>query len=248
MQRLGNIGREKSLENDGNDMLRHATTQSTTTQRLKETQSFGRRAVSTPRGLGTSGDAAPAAAAAAARALKRPRTVAQARPRRRPKPGPSPEPNSDPNLGSGQRASADWLALARLRPLMSTVLQSIQLRSCTLPTRSEEGSAWVHAHNRARFAIEKKSMVSGTQAQAHRNSPRSEIVAVCFMIALCFPYLVFPHSHGEGGLGDVGRSSRFLRAACVHMRATHTPPLAPPPRALATPLTTSSPHLLSPTT
>ena len=35
--------------------------QSTTAQRLKETQSFGRRAVSTPRGLGTSGDAAPAA-------------------------------------------------------------------------------------------------------------------------------------------------------------------------------------------
>ena len=115
---------------------------------------------------------------AAARALKRPRTAAQARLRRRPKPGPSPEPNSDPNLGSGQRASADWLALARLRPLMSTVLQSIQLRSCTLPTRSEEGSAWVHAHNKARFAIEKKSMVSGTQAQAHRNSARSEIVGV----------------------------------------------------------------------
>jgi hypothetical protein len=33
-----------------------------------------------------------------------------------------------------------------------------------------------------------------------------EIVAVCFMIALCFPYLVFPHPHGEGGLGDVGWS------------------------------------------
>ena len=171
---------------------------------LKETQSLGRRAVSTPCGLGTSHTAP---VGAATQALKWPRnsptSAAQARPRRRPKPGPGPEPNSDPNLGSGQRASADWLALARLRPLMSTVLQSIQLRSCTMPTRSEEGSAWVPAHNRARFASEKKSRVSETRS-----------------------------------------TSKFIEIN--HCGATHTPPLVPPARALATPLTSSLPHLPSP--
>ena len=151
------------------DMLRHNLLQLKDSKRLKVSAGvqFQRLAGSAP--AGTPRRRHPAAA----RALKRPRTAAQARLRRRPKPGPGPEPNSDPNLGSGQRASADWLALARLRPLMSTVLQSIQLRSCTMPTRSEEGSAWVPAHNRARFAIEKKSMVSRTQAP--RNQKHIEI-------------------------------------------------------------------------
>jgi hypothetical protein len=45
-------------------------------------------------------------------------------------PNPGPGPNLDPNFKSGLRASADWLALARLRPLMSlTVDPTAQLHT-----------------------------------------------------------------------------------------------------------------------
>jgi len=125
---------------------------------LEETQSLGRRTVSTPCGLRASGhrtgrrrggrpgsevaedvaDLSPHQAPAetptstSAGAAEQAEDVATIR--RRPKPGPGRGPNSDRNFGSGLRASADWLALGRLRPLMCTVFQSIQLPSCTMLT------------------------------------------------------------------------------------------------------------------
>ena len=73
-------------------------------------------------------------------------------------PNPGPGPNLDPNFKGGLRASADWLALARLRPLIRTVLQSIQFPSCGVVTSSEAGSAWAPAHNRASRAADGTSM------------------------------------------------------------------------------------------